>query len=43
METYQSTIDKNSWLVLSTSADAFRFLQSQSGTGPAGKAASPRP
>jgi len=29
METYHSTIDKDSWLVLSTSADAFRYLQSQ--------------
>jgi membrane protease subunit HflC len=29
METYHSTIDKDTWLVLSTSADAFRYLQSQ--------------
>jgi membrane protease subunit HflC len=29
METYHSTIDKDSWLVLSTSADAFRYLQAQ--------------
>jgi membrane protease subunit HflC len=43
METYQSTIDKNSWLVLSTSADAFRYLQSQSATTTIGKAASSRP
>jgi modulator of FtsH protease HflC len=28
METYRSTIDKNSWLVLSTRADFFRYLQS---------------
>jgi len=28
METYRSTIDQNSWLVLSTHADFFRLLQS---------------
>ena len=33
METYRDTIDKNSWLVLSTSADAFRYLQSQNAGG----------
>jgi len=32
MEAYRSTIDKDSWLVLSTSADLFRYLQS-AGTG----------
>jgi modulator of FtsH protease HflC len=32
METYKATIDKQSWLVLSTTADVFRYLQS-SGTG----------
>jgi len=35
MESYRSTIDKNSWLVLSTHADFFRYLQSPSAeTGP---------
>ena len=29
METYRTTIDKDSWLVLSTSADLYRYLQSQ--------------
>jgi len=28
METYRSTVDKDSWLVLSTEADLFRYLQS---------------
>jgi membrane protease subunit HflC len=28
METYHSTIDKDSWLVLSTDADLFRYMQS---------------
>jgi membrane protease subunit HflC len=28
METYRSTVDKDSWLVLSTDADLFRYLQS---------------
>jgi membrane protease subunit HflC len=28
METYRTTVDENSWVVLSTSADAFRYLQS---------------
>ena len=42
METYHSTIDKDSWLVLSTSADAFRYLQSQSAIGGAGKTAVPK-
>jgi membrane protease subunit HflC len=37
MDTYRATIDKNSWLVMSTSADLFRYLQS------AGGAASQRP
>lgn len=35
METYRGTIDKESWLVLSTSADAFRYLQSQNASGAA--------
>ena len=38
METYHSTIDKDSWLVLSTSADAFRYLQAQNAVA-GGKAA----
>ena len=41
MDTYRGTIDKDTWLVLSTSADAFRYLQSQNATGgkpvPAGR------
>jgi membrane protease subunit HflC len=37
MDTYRATIDQNSWLVLSTSADVFRYLQS-SGGGAAGLA-----
>jgi membrane protease subunit HflC len=32
METYRNTIDKESWLVFSTGADLFRYLQSP-GTG----------
>jgi membrane protease subunit HflC len=39
METYRSTVDKDSWLVLSTSADAFRYLQSSAGQGFPGKPA----
>ena len=31
METYRATIDKQSWLMLSTGADLFRYLQSPSG------------
>ena len=37
METYSSTIDKDSWLVLSTDAAIFRYLQSPTGTGKAGR------
>jgi modulator of FtsH protease HflC len=37
METYRATVDENSWLVLSTSADAFRYLQSSAAQGGAGK------
>jgi modulator of FtsH protease HflC len=37
MEAYHSTIDKDSWLVLSTSADLFHYLQSP-GAGAAPKA-----
>jgi membrane protease subunit HflC len=33
MDTYRKTIDKQTWLVLSTDADAFRYLQSQNATG----------
>jgi membrane protease subunit HflC len=33
METYRSTIDKETWLVLSTTTDAFRYLQSQNAAG----------
>ena len=39
METYRTTIDKDSWLVLSTSADAFRYLQSSSAQAGAGRPA----
>ena len=35
MDTYRTTIDKNSWLVLSTDADVFRYLQSTGGAGTA--------
>ena len=37
METYSSTIDKDSWLVLSTDAALFRYLQSPTGAGKAGR------
>jgi len=33
METYHSTIDKDSWLVLSTDADLFRYMQSANAAG----------
>jgi membrane protease subunit HflC len=33
METYRATIDKDSWLVLSTDAELFRYLQSPMATG----------
>ena len=36
METYRSAIDKETWLVLSTSTDAFRYLQSQTAAGGGG-------
>jgi membrane protease subunit HflC len=35
MDTYRTAIDKNSWLVLSTDADVFRYLQSTGGAGTA--------
>ncbi len=31
MDTYRATVDKNSWLVLSTSADLFKYMQSVGG------------
>jgi membrane protease subunit HflC len=34
METYRNTIDKDTWLVLSTNADLFRYLQSPGGGAP---------
>jgi len=37
METYRGVVDKDSWLVLSTSADAFHYLQSSGAAGGAGK------
>jgi membrane protease subunit HflC len=40
METYRSTIDKETWLVLSTTTDAFRYLQSQNAAG-GGKSVTP--
>ena len=39
METYRATIDKDTWLVLSTQADVFRYLQSSNATGVSGRAA----
>jgi membrane protease subunit HflC len=39
LETYRTTVDKESWLVLSTSADAFRYLQSSAAQGGAAKIA----
>jgi modulator of FtsH protease HflC len=38
METYRGTIDKDSWLVLSTNADLYRYLQSPAAAGAVGKA-----
>ena len=37
METYRATVDKESWLVLSTNADVFRYLQSSAVQGGMGK------
>jgi membrane protease subunit HflC len=44
METYRATIDKDSWLMLSTDADLFRYLQSPKGgtTGAPSTKGSPR-
>ena len=39
METYRATIDKDSWLVLSTDADLFRYLQSPAAVGAPARAA----
>ena len=39
METNKTTIDKQSWLMLSTGADVFRYLQSANAGGPAPRAA----
>jgi len=39
METYRSTIDKDSWLVLSTNTELYRYLQSPGGTAPGKTAA----
>jgi membrane protease subunit HflC len=39
MDTYRTTIDKDTWLVLSTNADLFRYLQSQGGGATGSKAA----
>jgi membrane protease subunit HflC len=36
MDTYKATIDGNSWLVLSTSADIFKYMQSAGGGGGGG-------
>ena len=37
MDTYRSGVDKDSWLVLSTDADLFRYLQSPNAAGAAHK------
>ena len=42
METYRGTIDKESWLVLSTTTDLYRYLQSPGAAGGTGKTAAPR-
>jgi len=43
METYRATIDKDSWLILSTDADVFRYLQSSKAvTAPGPQKASAR-
>jgi membrane protease subunit HflC len=39
MDTYRSTIDKDSWLVLSTSADLYRYLQSANAAPATGRSA----
>jgi len=40
MDTYKATIDKNSWLVLSTNADIYKYIQSAGGGG-GGRAPAP--
>jgi len=37
METYRGTVDKDSWLVLSTNADLYRYLQSPAAAGAVGR------
>lgn len=41
METYRATVDKDSWLVLSTDAELFRYLQSPTGKAASGGSAKP--
>jgi len=41
MDTYRAGVDKDSWLVLSTDADLFHYLQSPNAGGPARKSARP--
>jgi len=41
MDTYRVGVDKDSWLVLSTDADLFHYLQSPNAGGPAHKGARP--
>ena len=44
MDTYRATIDKNSWLVLSTGADIYKYMQTVGGGGGGGGGhAAPRP
>jgi modulator of FtsH protease HflC len=41
MDTYKATVDKNSWLVLSTNADIYKYIQSAGGGGRAPAPARP--
>src|SRR5262245_4256811 len=41
MDTYRATVDKNSWLVLSTSADIYKYMQTVGGGGGGGGARAP--
>jgi len=41
METYRATIDKDSWLMLSTDADLFRYLESPRGAPEAARSKAP--
>ena len=43
MDTYRATVDKNSWLVLSTSADIYKYMQTVGGGGGGGGHAAPHP